>query len=131
VLLFIFCAFVFFVFMSPTYREAEIAAIRSDAALILATLKREHPAVSVENRWKVFDEAERERILASIGFGVEKDKWGNQFQIAARRLENGTVEFIVWSPGPDGVSGNAADIVVPEERSHDLMSILGVKRGNN
>jgi hypothetical protein len=99
VLVFIFFVFVVVVFAWPAYRDAQITATRSDESLTLSTLEREHPAVSVEGQWKVFNDAERDAVLAAIGINVIKDSWGRRFQIAGRRLDNGTVDFIVWSPG--------------------------------
>ena len=62
---------------------------------------------------------EPERILL--------DHWGNHILIAGRTSDKGTVEFLVWSKGPDGDFGTEDDIASPWGRTppEELTQELG------
>lgn len=100
----------------------------SDTMLVLATLQREHPAVTLDDHWKVFKDAGCEDLLRSINLAEFRDAFGNSLRIAARKLGDTPAEFIVWSPGRDGIFGNADDIIVPEELRDELATINHANR---
>jgi hypothetical protein len=102
------------------FRDATRTAAWSDLMLIQATLERQPPDVPIEDKWRVFDRAKCNDILASSGFDGFIDAYRNELRVAARRQGSGKVEFVVWSPGPDGVFGNNDDIFAPDERAHEI-----------
>jgi hypothetical protein len=107
------------------YRELQDVKAWSDAKLVLAYVEHHDPTVTLDDRWKIFNDAEYNGTVPASGFGVVKDPWGRRFGIAGRRLENDTpAEFVVWSAGADGIAGDKDDLVVPENRSNELKSIL-------
>jgi hypothetical protein len=102
------------------FQDAKRMAVWSDLMLIQVTLERQPPDVPTDDRWKVFDRSKCNEILMSCGFDGFKDSYRNDVRIAARRQDGGKVEFVVWSPGPDGVFGNGDDIFAPDERAHEI-----------
>lgn len=120
-------------------RKASILATHSAAASLRAALEDSAGAVTLANDWHVFSRAEYDRVaraLADAGVsldacptcytqtGVIGDAWGNRFQIAGRKRNDGHRDVIVWSNGPDGVSGTEDDMVVPEYQSAAVRMIL-------
>ena len=41
------------------------------------------------------------------------DYWGERIMIAGRKINANKIDFMVWSKGPDCISGTADDIVCP------------------
>jgi hypothetical protein len=127
-------------------QKARIAATHSAAASLLKSLGVLLSVNSFEEQWKVLKEAEYVTLLdllqergASLdacpqchtASGLLGDVWGRRFQIAGRKRSDGTNQFIVWSQGPDGLSGTTDDIVVPENSAAEHNEILGLATDEN
>jgi hypothetical protein len=116
--------------VAPLLSLSRKHAVRSCVLSIQRALLSLEPAtfedlsVNVSSTWQVLDdrasdalvtEAAKRRHLDFAPFklgstNVPLDWWKNRFQIAVRKKLGGTIEVLVWSKGPDGLSGTGDEI---------------------
>ena len=100
------------------YKTATFSCVASIAAAINYQPQSTPSGLGAE--WRTLADGE----LASLTRGKSgfdcahsarpfSDSWAHSLHVAARRGEEGKLEFKVWSDGPDGASGTSDDIVVP------------------
>jgi len=83
---------------------------------------------ALNSKWRILDESECAYLakamnkLMCIDLAVLDinnadapilDRWRRRVLIAARKVDGAKFDFIVWSRGPDGISGTYDDIVSP------------------
>jgi hypothetical protein len=88
--------------------------------------------VILTNDWRILTEAGYDRAISDLSgsFYIDAgkggwlsnkilvDPWKRRYQIAVRRIAQNTMEQVVWSNGPDGISGTIDDIVSPQGSQH-------------
>ena len=79
----------------------------------------------VKSGWVILSESESARIIVGASkihsFDCSRvksgephlDYWGRPFQVGARRVPGGEMEYRVWSKGGDGEAGTWDDLVSP------------------
>ena len=92
----------------------------------------------LENHWRILNDAEYESLLTEpldgvpiTETGVLDDMWGNRLQVAARKRSDGTGQYIVWSAGPDTISGTDDDIIYSEFRAANTWQKLFFSDANS
>jgi hypothetical protein len=61
-----------------------------------------------------------------------RDEYGHRFRVARRKLPVRGFEFVVWSVGPDGLSGTDDDVVSPYgEHPPDSASRAGTSKNTD
>ena len=93
----------------------------------------------LENHWRIFNDAEYEILLTEplvegepiSETGVLDDTWGNRLQVAARKRSDGTGQYIVWSAGPDAISGTDDDKIYSEFLAADTWQKLFFSDANS
>jgi len=79
--------------------------------------------------WQQLSTEEYDRVIAELRPGdcgrlerelpehrtVLTDSWGNRFQLAIRKVDDGTVQSRLWSTGPDDKAFTDDDLVIPED----------------
>ena len=90
-----------------------------------AFLAAEQPAASLLPSppvWSTLDQTESDRLLKSAEPGrclhgstgtSTTDPWGQPIHIAIRSSAGRKTEYLLWSAGPDRISGTEDDVVVP------------------
>lgn len=115
------------IFFRNHYNKSEVTAVHSCVLSVQAELpafeKEIQPQFLEMNRWNVLSGKNYDTIISGLILrssldcfrfrqkGRLIDPWGHELQIAVRPLQNGNVDFAVWSNGPDGVSKTADDIL--------------------
>lgn len=123
-------------------RNADILATHSAAASIWKGFENSGAPQTSSQHWMCLDDTQYLKEIARLVDagealdvcphcqtinGVITDTWGNRFEIAVRNVDNEELNVVVWSKGPDRVSGTEDDIVVPEEGKNAIATIIGAK----
>ncbi len=102
------------------------------SAAVNTDVLRTGQVVRLTGAWHVLTESEYDRYVSLVSELIDTgrqrrsraaplcDPWGRRFLVAVRTNEHGSVKVIVWSKGPDGISGDADDIVSPPGQKQPL-----------
>ena len=105
--------------------ERKRAQMFSCLSSVAAFLAAEQPAASLlpsPSAWSTLDQTESDRLLKSAEPGrclhgstgtSTTDPWGQPIHIAIRSSAGRKIEYLLWSAGPDRISGTDDDVVVP------------------
>ena len=124
--------------LAPELRSLNVDTTRSAAASLHDSLEKSEAVGELSGDWQVLSNAAYDSlllVLTNAGASLDAcprchtpdgkfgDAWGERFQILARRRD-GRREYIIWSKGPDRVSGSDDDIVFPESQRQEVKTIL-------
>jgi hypothetical protein len=111
-------------------KEGQVSTVSCISSISQLLLDPKAPQVGTPTQlkagWNVLEDAQAQRLMAEIweycdcggpswrwqrtrpGF----DHWGHPLRVAVRQEANGKLSYLVWSAGPDGVSGTKDDITL-------------------